>query len=109
MLALVPPVTLQKSPALVERLCKGRGGEEWFGQDQEWQDRGGEDGSVCEPLDTYRIRTIRRLHAGAVEQEANRRKVSALTIAKGIHEFRESGGPLDLEEDLIVAVGNFNV
>jgi len=32
-----------------------------------------------------------------------------LSLAKGVHQFLQSGGALDLEEDLIVVIGDFNV
>ena len=33
----------------------------------------------------------------------------ALALAEGIHQLLELGGALDLEEDLVVVVGDFNV
>ena len=89
-------------------LCKDRG-EGCFKRDGAGQDRGEEEGRVWRLLDTYRIRTIRRLHTGAIEQEANLGEGFPRPLAKGVHQFRKCGGPFDLEEDLVVVVGHFDI
>ena len=58
---------------------------------------------------TYRIRTINRVDSCPIEEEANSLYVFALTITESVHEFGELGGPLDLEKDLVVVVGHFDV
>ena len=57
----------------------------------------------------YRIWAIRSLYATAVEQEADRIRGLALPLTEGIHKLLQGCGALDLEEDLIVVVGNFDV
>lgn len=57
----------------------------------------------------YRVRGIRGLDSRAVEQEAHRVERLALALAKGRHELLELGAALDLEEDLIVVVRDFDV
>lgn len=56
-----------------------------------------------------RVRGIRRLHSRAVEQEPHRVEGLALALAKGRHELLELGAALDLEEDLVVVVGDLDV
>jgi hypothetical protein len=53
--------------------------------------------------------SVRRLHSGALEQEANRVGRLALALAESGHELLEPGRALDLEEDLIVVIGDFDV
>jgi len=50
-----------------------------------------------------------RLNTAAVEEETNGSGSFALSLAEGIHQFLQSSSPLDLEEDLVVVVGNLNV
>lgn len=57
----------------------------------------------------YRVRGIRRLHSRAVKQEPHRVEGLALALAKGRHELLELGAALDLEEDLVVVVGDLDV
>jgi len=52
---------------------------------------------------------VRGLHTSAVEQESDSSRNLALTIAEGVHQLLQLCSPLDLEEDLIVAVGNLDV
>lgn len=49
------------------------------------------------------------VQAVAIEDEAHRVGPLALALAKGVHELLELGGPFDLEEDLVVAVGDLDV
>jgi len=58
---------------------------------------------------TYRVRIIRRLNPLPVEEEPHARDVLALTVAEGVHELFELRGALDLEEDFVVVVSDFNV
>jgi len=58
---------------------------------------------------TYRIGAIMILNLLTIEQESDRLPVLALPLAESIHQFLQLGGALDLEEDLIVAVGDFDV
>jgi hypothetical protein len=44
-----------------------------------------------------------------VEEEAAAGKTLALFVAKGVHQLAELGGFFDFEEDLVVAVGDFDV
>lgn len=52
---------------------------------------------------------ISRLHTRALEQEANRAETLALTLTEGSHELLELCGALDLEENLVVIVRDFDV
>lgn len=56
-----------------------------------------------------RVRGIRWLHSRAVKQESHRVEGLALALAKGRHELLELGAALDLEEDLVVVVGDLDV
>lgn len=58
---------------------------------------------------TYSFRCISRLDSGALEEEAARGDGLALPLAKGRHELLQLGGSLDLEEDLVVVVADFDV
>lgn len=60
-------------------------------------------------LHLQRIRTVRSLNTSTIEQEADGRKVLALTVAERIHQLRKGSCPLDLEEDLIVVVCDFDI
>jgi len=64
----------------------------------------GEDGRL-----TYRVGRIRGLDALALEEESHRVQRLALAIAEGGHEFLQLRAALDLEEDLVVVVGDFDV
>jgi hypothetical protein len=57
----------------------------------------------------YCVWGVRRLDPLAVEQEADGIKRLGLAFAKGHHQLLQLGVPLDLEEDLIVVVGNLDV
>ena len=58
---------------------------------------------------THSFRTVGALNTTAVEEEANGARSLALSLAESIHQFLESSGPLDLEEDLVVVVGDFDI
>ena len=58
---------------------------------------------------THRIRTISGLYTTSVKQEADRVRGLALPLAEGIHQLLKVCCTLDLEENLIVVVGNLNV
>lgn len=58
---------------------------------------------------TYRIGTVGRLNAGAVEQETYRIWCFALAITEGVHELLQRCCTLDFKEDFIVVVCNFDV
>lgn len=49
------------------------------------------------------------MNTGAIEQEADGVGSFALSVAEGFHELLQLCGALDLEEDLIVVVGDFDV
>lgn len=57
----------------------------------------------------YRIRTVGGLNATTIEKKADRVGGLALSLTEGIHQFLQGCGTLDLEEDFIVVVGNFDV
>jgi len=56
-----------------------------------------------------RFRTVGGLYTATIEEEPDRSGSLALSLAEGIHQLLEGGGALDLEEDFIVVVGNFDV
>src|SRR5277367_109935 len=58
---------------------------------------------------TYRFWAIFRSYALTVEEETDALGFLALTITKGVHQLLKSSGTLDLEEDLVLIVRNFNV
>lgn len=58
---------------------------------------------------TYRFWVVGWVDSLTVEQEAHAGWGLALTLAEGVHELFQLGGTLDLEEDLIVVVGNLDV
>lgn len=60
-------------------------------------------------VSTHRIGTISGIDPGPIEQEADRARGFALTLAKGIHELRKGSGAFDFEEDFIIVVRDFNV
>jgi hypothetical protein len=57
----------------------------------------------------YRIRAISILHTTTIEEEADGAASLALSITEGIHQLLEGRRALDLEEDLIVIIGDFDV
>ena len=58
---------------------------------------------------THHLRVVGGVHSGAVEQEAHASEGLSLTLAEGVHELLQLGGALDLEEDLVVVVGNLDI
>ncbi len=58
---------------------------------------------------THRVGAISRVDPGTIEQEPHRCWGFALTIAEGVHELGESCGALDLEEDFVIVVCDFDV
>ena len=49
------------------------------------------------------------LHALPIKQEPDCSRRFSLSLAKGIHQLLELGGALDLEEDFVIAIGDFDV
>lgn len=58
---------------------------------------------------TYSIRAISWLNSRTIKQEADAACGLALALAEGIHQLLELGGALDLEKDLVVVVGDFDI
>jgi hypothetical protein len=58
---------------------------------------------------TYRIWVVLRSYALAIEEESYTLDVLSLAVAEGVHELSEGGGALDLEEHLVVVIGNLDV
>ena len=58
---------------------------------------------------TYRIGAISRIDPSAVKKKPHSGWCFALTLTKSVHELAEGSGALDLEEDFVVIVGNFDV
>lgn len=57
----------------------------------------------------YRVWGIRGLNTLTLEEESDRVHSLALSLAEGRHKLVQLGRALDLEEDLIVVVGNLDV
>jgi len=68
-----------------------------------------QDSKSSQPGQTHRIRTIRGVDPRPIEQKTHRCGSLALTLTEGVHEFGEGGGALDLEEDFVIVVGDFDV
>ena len=58
---------------------------------------------------THGIGAVSRIYTRSVEQKADGCHLFTLAVAESVHELRERSRSLDLEEDLIVIVGHFNV
>jgi hypothetical protein len=58
---------------------------------------------------TYRVWVVLGCNALAVKQEAHARDVFALAIAERVHELSKGRSALNLEEDLVVVVGNLDI
>ena len=58
---------------------------------------------------TYSLRRIRWLNSRSIKEEAYAGGGLALALTEGIHQLLQLGGALDLEEDLVVVVRNFDV
>lgn len=59
--------------------------------------------------DPYRLGAICWLDTTSIEQEPDRSGSLALSLAEGIHQLLQLGRPLDLEEHLVVVIGDFDV
>ena len=64
--------------------------------------------STCDES-TYCIGVVGRVDASALEEKAYARWALPGAITKGVHQFLKRGRSLDLEKDLVVVVGDFNV
>lgn len=60
-------------------------------------------------LHIKRIWAISSLYTTAIEEESDRVGSLALSLAEGVHQLLQGGSTFDLEEDLIVVIGNFDV
>lgn len=58
---------------------------------------------------TYLLWVIRGDESLSIEEEAHAGDILSLTVAEGVHELAELSGALDLEEDLVVIVGDLDV
>lgn len=61
------------------------------------------------PSRTHIVWRVVAAHSCAVEEESHSLQLLALTLAEGSHQLIEAGRLLDLEEDFVVAVGDFDV
>lgn len=61
------------------------------------------------PNRTYSVRRVLRSHSGAVKKETDGGGLLSLPFTEGIHEFLQLSRPLDLEENLIVVIGDLDV
>lgn len=58
---------------------------------------------------TYSVWGVLRTNSRTVEEEADGSLLLALTLTEGVHQLLQLGRALDLEEDLIVVVGDLDV
>ena len=58
---------------------------------------------------THRVRAISWVDSCTVEEKSNGGGCFSLALAEGVHELREGGGALDLEEDLVVVVRDLDI
>ena len=58
---------------------------------------------------TYRIWAVFRADSLAIKQESHCLNLFALSFAESVHQLLQLCRPLDLEEDLVVVIGNFYV
>ena len=58
---------------------------------------------------TYSVGRIARLYSGSVKEEPDGSGGLPLTFAKRVHQLLQLRGALDLEENLIVVVCNFDI
>ena len=58
---------------------------------------------------SYCVWTIRRLNTTSVEEKSDRIGRLSLSLAEGIHKLLQLSGPLDLEEHLVVVVGDLDI
>lgn len=66
-------------------------------------------GSYATVCETHHLRVVCGVDSGAIEEEAHAGEGLALTLAEGVHELLELGSTLDLEEHLVVVVGDLDV
>jgi hypothetical protein len=65
--------------------------------------------SPFRPPATYRVEVVCRINGRAFKQEPHAVHILALAVAEGVHELAQSRGTFDLEEDLVVVVGDLRV
>jgi hypothetical protein len=70
---------------------------------------GGERGPKRGSITTYSLGRVATHDSGSIEQEAHAVGRFALAIAKRVHQFLQLGGALNLEEHLVVSVGDLDV
>lgn len=58
---------------------------------------------------TYRVGGVFGAHSCSIKEEANCGHLLALALAESVHELLQLGRPLDLEEHLIVVIGDLDV
>lgn len=58
---------------------------------------------------TYRVWVVCCCHALAVKQESHTGNVLSLAVTESIHKLAEGSGSLNLEEDLVVIIGDLDV
>jgi hypothetical protein len=65
--------------------------------------------ACCLEWEIHRIWIVRRIDALPVEQEPHTLWRLALTLAESIHQLLQSSGTLDLEENLVIGIRDFDV
>ena len=65
------------------------------------------DHEICSLI--HHVRIIRGIHPRPVKQEAAALEGFALALAESIHELLKLRGALDLEENFVVIVGDFDI
>lgn len=58
---------------------------------------------------THRVGVVMGMDADTIEEETDALWTPAASLAEGVHQLLELRCPLDLEEDLVVVVGYFDV
>lgn len=58
---------------------------------------------------THRVWAISWVDSRTIEEKSNRGRCFSLTLAEGVHELREGGGALDLEEDFVVVICDLDI
>lgn len=58
---------------------------------------------------TYGIGAVLGAHSSTIEEESDSGGLFSLAVAEGIHKLFKLRGPLDLEEDLVVIIGDLDV
>lgn len=72
---------------------------------REWDERDLRDGGGK----PYSIRCVSWLDTRAFKQESHSAGTLALAFAKCVHQLFQFGASLDLEEDLVIVVGDFDI